>query len=252
MKRLDESLSTTMALMMSERPCVDCGKTVRSGAAKPVCGTCFDLERERRWDRELAAVLREVRGTLPARFRDVDFGPCRKALEARVRDMGIPLTAAVKTAEANVSDRRGAVLLGPAGLGKTTLAAAILIGHVVRLVGRPREGVEPGQGWAWASAARCGYVLADDLPRARPQHGLGRGEAPLILHALHAPVLVIDDLGLEKLDETMREVIAKRADNALTTIYTTSITAAEMAARYGDGVARRVYGAAPTIQLGGA
>lgn len=134
------------------------------------------------------------------------------------------------------------LLVGPAGSGKTTLAAA-LIGEIVRralagdasaeaLLGpRARWG---GGGARWAEAA--------DLARARRNHRLGDGEAPLIEDALSASLLVVDDLGAERgdADGGLADVLWERHQRERPCVWTTGLSSAQITERYGSGFLRRL------------
>ncbi len=139
------------------------------------------------------------------------------------------LTRRVPSREAIAGATRGAagsalVLLGSAGSGKTSLAAAALRAMARRLdaVGR--------------------FVTAFDIAKARQEHRLGEGEAPAIEKALQARVLVLDELGAELGRNTaVQEVIHERHSRERPTIYTTGFSKSELEGRYGAGIARRIF-----------
>lgn len=129
----------------------------------------------------------------------------------------------------------GVVIVGPAGSGKTSLAVAILV-----------------------EAAKLGlrgmFTSTIDLARARIEGHLGEADAPLVRAAKSAPVLVLDELGAETSmrgtsESVVGEVIRTRYDSQLATIFTSPFAAAQIQARYGEGVARRVHGESKTIEL---
>ena len=109
-----------------------------------------------------------------------------------------------------------------------------------------------------AAAAGAGDVLfinAFDLGLARRNSPLGE-EADLVKNAIAARVLVLDDVGSEPATqaEAMAYVVSKRheAGDYLRTILTTWMTADELVARYGAGVARRMLDRATVVTLQGA
>lgn len=116
---------------------------------------------------------------------------------------------------------RGAVMFtGPSGAGKTTLAAACL----------------RGQGGAM-------WVSSIVLDRARAEHRLGDGDAPLVSKARYCKLLVIDDLGAERVTRgpsTITDLIHERHNASLTTWVTTGLTAPEIEQRYGAAIERRL------------
>lgn len=195
--------------------CTTCGE-LTSGA-----GECFDCVRSR--DRRAEAV-RSLEATIPVAFRwaRLDEGP----LAARVAPPG---PAAATTL---ISSRR-LVLVGISGAGKTSLAVAMARAWV-------RHRAKPGA-----------FVLATDLATARRRTPMGR-EAPEVLEALQAPLLVLDDLGSEaqEASSAVTEVIFKRHAEDRVTWITTWMDEEKMIARYGEGVARRVFEGARILELG--
>lgn len=95
------------------------------------------------------------------------------------------------------------------------------------------------------------FVSAIDLGVARAHERLGR-EAPLVERAMGAPLLVLDDLGAEQLTalSAVGDVIHKRHAGMMPTIISTGFAEQGIAARYGDGIARRVFEGAVVIRVG--
>jgi DNA replication protein DnaC len=117
------------------------------------------------------------------------------------------------------------LVVGPSS-GKTSLACALL------------------RAWDAAHPRRLGvFMSAWKLGIARAHHGLGQGEAPDVERAMTTRLLVLDDLGSERSIATnaVPNVIFARALAGLPTWVTTWMTAAEVAQRYGDGIARRLH-----------
>lgn len=125
-----------------------------------------------------------------------------------------------------------ALLIGPTKAGKTAAAGYLFR----RLLGR---GVGAG-GQAWQLAKRLQWSNAVDLDRARHEHPIGKGEAPEITDATHASVLVIDDIGWDRTPDAVTTVLDARYKLGRPTICTTSRTLAELGARYGGAVTRRL------------
>jgi DNA replication protein DnaC len=120
----------------------------------------------------------------------------------------------------------GLLLFGPSGSGKTSLACALL------------------RAWEARDVRRRGVFLpAWKLAVARAQYGLGHGEPPEVERALSAALLVLDDLGSERNTATnaVPDVIFERAYAGRLTWVTTWMTAEQVAQRYGDGIARRLW-----------
>lgn len=134
-----------------------------------------------------------------------------------------------------------AVFLGPPGVGKTSLAVAMLWARVE--ADRPPHAGPP---------ARHMFVSAHQLAKARAIHPLGEGEAPLVAAALSAPLLVLDELGGEdqRHGTAVAEVIYERHAANLATWVTTGVGPKELAARYNGGTARRLFEGAAVFRLG--
>lgn len=185
---------------------------------------------------ERAAAGEEAERGIPARFRWAKIGA--PELDSRVLvPAGTPSSVARRLAG---SETLAVVLIGASGAGKTSLAVAAM-----------RE--VPG----------AVFVPALALERARIMHKAGAGEAPLVRRALRAPLLVLDDLGQDKVTATsaVLDVMLERHDAERRTWITTWLDTAspkgsypEMAARYGDGAVRRLTerGIGAVLRLGGA
>lgn len=126
------------------------------------------------------------------------------------------------------------LLMGHSGSGKTSLAVAML------------------RAWSDHHGRAGVFALASDLATARSRSRYG-AEAPEVLAALSAPLLVLDDLGTDKDVQTsaVTEVIFHRDAHAKPTWITTWTSHEERVARYGDGLARRVIKGARIIDCGG-
>jgi hypothetical protein len=166
---------------------------------------------------------------IPARYADAGYGPDAIAtLRARVRSP----EAIRATREAIRGELRSMVFAGPGGAGKSTLASAA-IGQVMADALRRRPLRVPTLRW----------TSAIDLGLARSRHRLGSEQDPeAIVEAIEADVLVLDDLGAEPArdHDAIAQVIHGRHDADRPLWTTTGLTSAELAARYGGGIARRV------------
>lgn len=186
---------------------------------------CFDCkmksDREADERRTFVAGLR----TIPNEFMWAELSS--HWLGERVDSKRRPLAEVVKRILG--SDR--VVLAGGSGTGKTSLAIACL-----------RERLTVG--------AR--FVSAIDLAVARIQHAAGDGEAGLVLAAMMAPLIVLDDLGEEQHTATsaIRDVIRVRHSAGRATWVTTGLRSKEIVAKYGDGVRRRLFDGAYAEWLG--
>jgi hypothetical protein len=157
--------------------------------------------------------------TIPPAFRwaALDVGELRR----RVRR-----ERAIAEGRAALASGGSLLVVGPSGSGKTSLVCALL------------------RAWDAAHPRRLGvFMPAWKLGIARAHHGLGQGEAPDVERAMTTRLLVVDDLGSDRNIATnaVSDVIFARALAGLPTWVTTWMTAAEVAQRYGDGIARRLY-----------
>jgi hypothetical protein len=185
---------------------------------------------------------------IPRMFRDVSWS----VLADLRTEHGEPRVCLSGEGLGKVRERlakhRRAVVLGPAGAGKTTLAAAYA-----------RNAIEAGcDRVRWFHALQ----LADNAPREGRTPG-ARPVTPAEL-ASTAGVLVLDDLGAELEGAQPKSgllaqrvgpcsrIIAARFDSQRPTLVTTGFEPAFLGELYGDGIARRLFEGATIVRLGGA
>lgn len=185
---------------------------------------------ERAADEEMAIArarrpLERFLGTLPAGYRWSSF--LEPVLAQRVA-----LPSAIVRARSSIDEKR-VVLTGPAGCGKTSLGVAML-----------RQRFE--------SHGFARFVHAYRLANARIQSKAGTGEAPEIEAALCQGLVLIDDVGNERnfAMNALPDVIFERHADDLPTWYTTAFSPSQIAAKYGDGIARRMFEHATIIRVG--
>jgi DNA replication protein DnaC len=218
----------------TDRPCDRCQRYVCS-CGKPVDGwrrtferpACDDCRRAKR----TAQALEPVRGSVPKRFRWT-FDATVEKLRGRVRASDEFIARGL--ANPPSSD---AVFFGDTAAGKTSLAVAMLDAWVRR---------DPDE----RKGAR--FVESYWLAGARARHPLGQGEAPAVIEAMEAGLLVVDDLGSEADDRrnVLADVIFHRHNEELPTWITTGFTAEQLVARYGSQVLRRVLENGKRVTLG--
>ena len=182
--------------------------------------------------RETAAVAR-FNGELPPRYAWADLDAPELAVRVRPAN-------AVERARRLTAAGGGAVLVGPSGMGKTSLAVAML-----RDLHTRATPFERAQGFL--------FVSAYDLAVARSQTKLGDGEAEIVDRAMRATAIVLDDLGTEqdRYGSAVADVIHRRHDYDAVTIATTGFGQEAITSRYGTQVARRLFEVSPRITLGG-
>lgn len=185
-----------------------------------------------------AEALARALETIPSALRGASFGPIT---QARVR-LSRPDQRRVAVA---ANDGRWVTLLGPPGAGKSTLAAAIAR-RVLEASVREESGFVGVREVLWVSS----FALA----RANIKHPLGQGDPPLVRQAKAAKTLIVDDLGQEPKIESssVDEVLFERTETeGRATWITTGLDRAQVANRYGGGIARRVFDLAEVATLGG-
>lgn len=126
-------------------------------------------------------------------------------------------------------------LVGAPGAGKTSLVVALFS--------------------AWFDKHRVAlarFVPAYELALSRTRHPLGKDEAPEILAAVSAPLLVLDDLGAEsaRVSDVISFVMHARHNANRPTWTTTGLDHDELVRRYDGGVARRVFEHSKLVKLG--
>ena len=219
-------------LPMVEKTCTECGEKFQGLDGIPLtrCQECVtktlaveELEaREQPIRERQAATL----ASIPPRYLWARFDA--PELRTRVKGASTVLTEATLALHA-----LSTVLEGTSGVGKTSLACAML---------RARTERDQVQGM---------FVTAYAIAKARSEHRLGSGEAPLVERAIRARLLVLDELGAEYAKNTaVQEVIHDRYEQERPTIYTTGFKVQQAAAQYGEGIARRIFEGARLIVLG--
>lgn len=220
-----------------DRPCEMCERFVCE-CGEPVdhlktCVAC--LERV-----NLQAQLQRTHSSIPLRFRWA-LSPAVITLTSRVRAS----TELVRRGLANPPSS-SLLFMGPTGAGKTSLAVAMLDAWV-RLDPTRRQGAF--------------FLEASWLSRARARHKLGGDESPLVVEAMKAPLLLLDDLGQEREDRDgcISEVVWARDNAELPTWVTCGLATAEqtsdafaevLSRRYDGGFVRRVVEHGKIVTLG--
>lgn len=203
---------------LAPNPFAEPGPTCpKCGADLCMNGNCIDCEdRARHAQRDRYLAMGDFANEIPPRWQWVRFDA--PELAARVRD-----TRAMDVTR-NLAHDVSVAFTGGAGAGKTTLACCIA---------RTRAML----------GIRVAFATSHDLARARAAAPLGTGEPELVRHAMKAPLLILDDLGQEPMNQqsAVSDVIYTRHNHLRPSVVTSCLDLDGIAKRYGDGIARRVF-----------
>jgi DNA replication protein DnaC len=206
-------------LAASPHVCPGCGERVLQPGS---CGDCRQAADERRrLEKERQAAVAELRRSAGSHYDWCSF--TAPELPQRVLDC-----AAIEAAKATALRLREighVVLQGASHVGKTTLGMCMAV-HLLEI------GV--------VSAAI--FVDGAELAQARMHHK-GFGEPELVQRAMHAPLLVLDELGRGDAypRDAVPDTVQRRHRLRQPTIITTPFTESVIRTKYGDGFANRVY-----------
>lgn len=208
-----------------------CKETFCGQCARHCCTACgvvpvADYDRRCNPCALLAAIPRTE---MPARFADAHLH-----LRERV------YSAAARKLAGKSLDAPNIVFTGRAGLGKTVLACGMGIALLERAITRG------------ARVPKVLFVAALELGRARSTHRLGEDEPQIVVDAIGAELLIVDDFGAEapRESEAVVQVLHERHNANAKTWITTGLSMAEVGARYGGGVERRIFEGAVRIDCG--
>ena len=189
------------------------------------------------WEAEQARmrgteVRDELESTIPAGLRWAMF--VDGTLRATPKGETIATPDAVRRSLAAIRCEH-VVWMGAPGRGKSSLAVASL-----RL-------------WVAKSNRAAMFAKSHHLATARIQNKAGQGDAPYVVRAIVAPLLLIDDLGSggATANDAAPDVIRDRVDEGRPLWITTGMRRKELAARFDGGALRRVMERAMVIDLGG-
>lgn len=133
------------------------------------------------------------------------------------------------------SNNKPLLLLGPTGSGKS-LGAAMIIRRLVRMqpIDRTNDGFPIYRKPAifWANAVH--------LAHADKRHKLGEGAPDAVKSAIDADICVLDDILWGSRDEALLEVVSGRYNAGVPTIATAGSSFADVMARLGEAVLRRL------------
>jgi DNA replication protein DnaC len=128
---------------------------------------------------------------------------------------------------------RSLLVCGPTSAGKST-ALGIMVRRTIDggfIQDREKHGAaRPHIAWNYARA----------LAQASRSHPLGQGECEAVVSARRAGILVLDDLGLERDQAEIVDVVHERYEQGRVTWTTTGLTKIQLSERYGESFVRRL------------
>jgi DNA replication protein DnaC len=196
---------------------------------------------QHRWDRQPAPRLQQYiqqrlrEARLPAVFRECTFA----RLDPRLQPEAFARCQAYAQA-GEYQGKKGLLLLGQPGSGKTSLAVAIL--HQVVDQTRGRCSVQY-------------WNVPRGLSRLREQFDARTAERESVLDLLHHRLVVLDDLGQQRMTEWVAEQFYQLIDGlwaeARAVVVTTNLTPAEMQASLDAAVVSRLLGMCHRVLLPG-
>ena len=195
--------------------CTECGDVMMAA------GTCSACDARR----EDAEYRRNLFQGCPERYSDARFD--LPTLATRVFD-----SRAIAAAKSSLDAHRVLILLGDAGLGKTTLACAV------------------AAQWIEQTSRPAYFASAFALAAARADSSLGH-EPPAVLRAKVVPLLLIDDLGNEPLNPTSSivETLFARHEQNRRMVVTCGVSRRAVGERYGAGLGRRLFEHACIVEM---
>ena len=197
----------------------------------PHPGICDKCVAKQKAEEERARNKLQTVSTIPLAFRWAVFS--EQVLYARVRDREAIRKADGVVAKLASGEVSSVVFLGPSGVGKTSLACAVLQASKAYRVG-----------------ATARFQSAIELASACRATAFGR-ESEVSERSKSASLLVLDDVGSEPAlgADAIREVVHYRSDHGKPTIYTTWQTSKDLSFRYGDGTTRRIMELSTQISM---
>ena len=230
--------------------CEHCGKSLRSEwvdyMLKWVPEKCIPCEEEIKsalFTRTLSAYFEEVSGNIETLL--IHSGVPKRFLGAKLSDFKANIKFDLDSGD-------GFYITGPRGTGKTHMAVGLLRHYLLH---KKPEIVIPDEPVAGIPPAIIGESNSKFIPvtelllRIRTTFNERNGsesEMDIISEYSGCPVLVLDDLGVEKTSEwsmqTLYTLVDRRYRDEMKTIITSNMTLDELAERVDDRIASRIAG----------
>ena len=149
-----------------------------------------------------------------------------------------------------LTDSRGLLLTGPAGVGKTT--ALCLLSRDF-LTAQIAQGLNPQTVLSWRFLSFPAFVM--ELQDAWRREDTERTALRLLKDAVAVPRLIVDDLGAEKLTDYVRQatyyLINEREQWERPTYLTTNFSLAQLDAQFDSRISSRLVGMCDVKALSG-
>jgi DNA replication protein DnaC len=233
------------------QPCLACdGGYLPDGA---YCD-CYQGQRERRLNEEQQATLLGNRErALAACFREADEELLGYTWESYPREGDQDALAYVRALPGAWEGKRGLVLTGGIGTGKTVMMVCLFRELIPRVARLPRA-IELGN---WRARFARMLKILDELKGAlqRPTERGEPGFSEVLAEYRDAYLLCIDDVGVEKLTPFVAEqfygIVNERIWKGLPTFMTTNLTLLELQAHLSPRVWSRLLPKVDLVEVGG-
>lgn len=183
---------------------------------------------------KMAHIKRYFNDVLPKRYQSI-----KNADEATLVDL--------------IKRQKSLIITGGVGTGKTYRMYELYLGQFVRYWMKNLYHIGHNEFAENLYMQKCFYNIPELLQDLRKEYD-GQ-ESSLIKDLKKAEVLFLDDLGVEKVSDWVKEqmyiVINHRYENVKLTIYSTNLTIAEIAKTYGERIASRLVESCDIIKLEG-
>lgn len=147
-------------------------------------------------------------------------------------------------------DNRSLFLSGANGIGKTYKAAGILCNWIEKLNYKQLMDCH-----TFGNTCPIFITVPELLMKIRNCFSLQQCEESVVEKYSHCPVLVLDDLGVEKTTEwalqTLYIILNNRYSNYMQTIITSNLSIEEISEKLGDRIASRIAGMCKIVKLTG-
>lgn len=273
-----EPIAVAAVLVRNSRVCSRCRRSFEvSEYVRPnVCGSCVDQQNALELTAWQTARLQEIEMIIGQRLsvagmQDAELGAELERIPVALkRMMPLEFVKALMRGDqlpAGPDDLRGFGIAGNQGAGKTMAMAALMrsrTGNILtQRIAAQREIPAPEDGNMWLLPASFLWVNWPDRAQWLKVTSMQPGGAQIVesftKQASHTQMLVVDDLGRERLGKNYDEdfafgvldrIIDSRSRMGLALLWTSNLPRKGLATRYGAAMTSRLLGMAPAVELG--